>query len=590
MDSSQFFGTDAPTADPQAYDHYGRYLLDADGKGKQAYTRATTLAKTLEDTTGLAIWQQRKAAKGVAQSPALVARAAVTPLDDKATWREILAQAEVKSGGDEKRDLGSAFHALHEHVETMSDAEWDAVPEELRVTYLKYRAELERLGIEEVMTECTVVNTKIGTAGKFDAIFRLADGRLVIGDRKTGRVTEYPHSPAVQLAIYANADVLIQFNDDGSVTQLPVPELDLTMAIVIDITIGDENTASVHAYEVDIWSGWAATMLACQVRRWRNRRDLVTPYHPQFPPTDRARNAAAVIKQDYRGGPVETNTITEPPRATPEQRASFAAELGYGTTPGVAAPVEVAHGPTANQPGMSATTKAVLGTGPAIGTSGIPAATHPAFSSAEQKVIQLDSKGERVTAPTTPQEARAKAAGDFTTADTGDVMALLDAFKTKAQMQEVGRRVGLTNLSRTRANLAKDAVAHPAWPSLRAAILPGVVEPQPYPHVGEDPEPEEFSPVVTNAPGPVPPDPEPTYTPIVTVSPPPQHPADNPFLGPPAPALTTTEDSLLLAIGQAATMDDLAQVWQDAKDHGIGWPPRLHKAAELRQKQLTAQQ
>lgn len=618
MDSTEFFGGEPGLEDDK--DGYGRYLLDADGKGKAPYTRATTVAKMLDSGKGLEIWSQRKVAKGVAQSPALVARAAVTPLDDKQAWREILDQAEVKSGGDEKRDLGSAFHALHEHVETMSDSEWAAVPADLKATYVKYRAELDRVGITEVMTEVTVVNTKLGTAGKADAILRLADGRLVIGDRKSGRVTEYPHSAAVQLAIYANADVLLTFNPDGSVERHPMPELDLTTAIVIDVKIGDANTASAHAYEVDIWAGWAAALLSAKIRRWRNRRDLITPYHPEFPPADKARNAATVepvklahkisvsleqvglsgVQPGYavgaggvmEDGPAPTVPLTAPGsvftdgqtggyHATPEERAAFAAEL---PPPSTGFPTEVAHGPAANDgAGMSPTAKAVLGIGP-------PISGHPAWSSKDQAVIELDSKGERIEAA----EAKVLAAGPISpenlasaTSQVADVDALLATFKTKAALQTAAKRVdpGM-EVARTRANLAKDMTGHPNWPHVRAQLIPVTADTPPA---------EEFSETVSNAPGPVPPDPEPTKLAQQIADLTPQEEAtlaaagigSNPFAQPAPEPTISTEDHVLQLIGEAATLDDLAAAWQAANDAGIGWPPRLHKAATIRQNQLT---
>jgi hypothetical protein len=595
MDSTEFFGSEAPAPDPQGYDRYGRYKLDADGTGEKAYTRATTLAKTLDDGIGLAIWGQRKAAKGVAMSPALTARAAATPLDDKKVWREILSQAEVKSGGDEKRDWGSAFHEFHERVPAMSDEEYAAQAVELRVTYERYRAELDRLGIEEVLTEFTCVNQQIGTAGKGDAIFKLADGRLVIGDRKTGRVVEYPHAPAVQFAVYANADTLITFDENGAASRSPMPEVDKTMALIVDITIGDETTAAVHVYEVDIWAGWYGALLAGQVRRWRNRKDLIRPYHPEFPPAERAQAAAAIeITQHpeaWAKAPVRTKMAQQGPvsremtgEALPENQAWF-----ENATPAQAPPVEPADRPDANSSaGMSATAKAVLGIGPAIGTGDAVqpphAGTHPAWSSKEQAVIALDSKGERAL------ELSPGTRSVVTEQTSNDVDALLahPQLKTKAAMQEAGRRVGLTNLSRTRANLAKDMVAHPAWPSLRTAMLSssGVSPATPLP--GRD-EPESFSPVVSNAPEPVPPDPEPTFPQQLPTPSESAAAQANPFTKatPAVEPVKTTEDELAERIAVATSTDDLAKVWEDARDAGLGWPPRLHQAATIRAKSLN---
>lgn len=597
MDSDSFFGDPAPSLEDDK-DGYGRYMLDADGTGRKPYTRATTIAKMLDNTNGLEVWMRRKVAKGVASSPALTARAAVTPLDDRQNWRDILNQAETLSGGDEKRDLGSAFHTFHERVGEMSDEEYAAVPHELRVTYERYRAELDRLGIVEVMTEVTVVNTRIGTAGKFDALFRLSDGRLVIGDRKSGRITEYPHSAAVQLAIYANADIMITWDENGAAIRHAMPEVDLTTAIVVDITIGGENTAATHVYEVDIWAGWAAALLSTKVRRWRNRRDLVTPYHPEThvdatPAATGHTDSEAFTNSQNTGDPY-TQGPPRPP-SLPENQAWF-----EQNAPGQPQPVEPAHGPEANgSTGMSATAKAVLGTGPAIGTGNAiqppHAGTHPAWSSKDQKVIELDSKGERVPDPLV---AAADAA-----AVPADVEALLAAFKTKAQLQAVLSKVAGpgANLARQRKNLAADIVSHPSWPQRRTEFLPGdpVARVQEasdeaaamYAGISETGDGTDvLSPVVSNAPGPVPPDPEPNYPTLADAAGAQADAGANPFAPPspePAPE-EPLEDRLLVRIGEAATQQDLADIWQEANDAGIGWPARLHQAATIRAKHFTA--
>jgi hypothetical protein len=590
MDSSEFFGSDpAPRARGLDDDKngYGQYLLDVDGRGKKAYSRATTIAKMLDSTKGLDIWTQRKIAKGVAQSPALTARAAIAPLDDNRVWKEIIDQADVLSGGNEKRDLGSAFHELHERVPNMTNEEYAAVHPDLRVTYERYRAELDRLGITEVLTEGTCANTAIGTAGKFDAVFRLPDGRLVIGDRKSGRITEYPHSAAVQLAVYANADVLIVFNEDGSITRLPMPAVDKSTAIVVDVTIGNEQTAAVHVYEIDIWAGWAAALLSTKVRRWRNRRDLVTPYHPEFPPADRAMNAATAPGSVHTGD----TQAPEPPPATPEQRAAFAAELGYGTA---AQPVEVAHGPTANAYTAPGATQHMNEIQAAADEQRARVesklAGHLAFSSARQENIMLGPDGTEVSPP---------AAGLVQDVFADDVEELLATFKTKAQLQAVLVKVDPTaNLARTRANLAKDAAGHPNWPNVRTRFVKGTPAGAPVftdPHakplenatVSEDEHGIAFSATVSNAPGPVPADPEPGFP---AAQPGGDPTVMNPYAQaapPPAPVAEPLEDQLLRRIGAATSVTDIAAVWNDANAAGIGWPARLHQAADVKSKSFT---
>lgn len=612
MDATEFFGDDRATAGPQTYDRYGRYQLDADGQGLKPYTRATTVAKTLEDEYHLSEWKARCAARGVALRDDLVARAKATPVEDKRVWKEILAEAEVVNAGGAKRNMGSAFHEFHERVPTMSPEEFEAQHPLIKATYAKYHAALQQCGIEEILTEVTLVNTKIGSAGKADGIARLRDGRYVIIDRKSGRITEYPHSACQQLAIYANADVMITYDENGATVRHPVPPLDKHMALVLDVTIGDEQTANVAVYELDIWSGWAAALLACNVRRWRNRRDLVTPFHPDAPARSAAegpstaanfnapsRTAAEVMPDAVADTMLGINAAVAD--VSPAAAASVAAHLsehpaGQATLDaalalppsGVQQPVEVAHGPTAN---------ADLG-GPMVqqAHAGHPL-TKQAWSSAEQRNITLNPDGSRSDGLTGPQVSAVLAGPQpqASPALVGDVDALQAAFKTKAQLQAAAKRLDpAMEVTRTRKNLAGDMVAHPQWAARRSEFLPGTVAPQPFPHVGEDPDPESFSPVVTNAPGPVPPDPTPTM-------PAQQFTSEEAAIGEqptppwevPAPAVVekTPEEQMLDRIAAATTTgpgSELAAVWEYATSYGITWSARLHQAAEIRHKKLAA--
>jgi hypothetical protein len=281
-----------------------------------------------------------------------------------------------------------------------------------------------------------------------------------------------------------------------------------------------------------------------------------------------------------------------------------------------------------------------------------PHAAHPitkqAWSSAEQRNITLNPDGSRADGLTGPQvsatlqaaQAKVLAAGPISPANlaetagkVADADALQAAFKTKAQLQAAAKRLDpAMEVARTRKNLANDMVAHPNWPNARAALLPGVLRP-----TGRMPDPsataeEEFaasqlavphtsgptgvddtscSPVVTNAPGPVPPDPQPKYgerdtdsgmsvgfdeaaqQPIPVAA---DASVQDGYTGPPpwevpAVAAKTPEEQMLDRIAAAATTgpgSELAAVWQEAKDQGITWTPRLHQAAEIRHKQLAA--
>jgi hypothetical protein len=693
VDATDFFGEDRSNAGPQTYDRFNRYLLDADGKGPRPYTRATTLAKTLEDDYHLSEWKARCAARGVALRDDLVARAKATPVDDKRVWKEILAEAEVVNGGGVKRNMGSAFHEFHERVPKMSGAEFAAQSPLIKATYAKYRAALEQCGIVEILTEVTLVNTKIGSAGKADGIARLRDGRYVIIDRKSGRITEYPHSACQQLAIYANSDVMITYDENGAPVRHELPPLDKHTAIVIDVTIGDENTASVAVYEIDIWSGWAAALLACDVRRWRNRRDLVKPFHPDAPARSAAEQPSSaanfhgqavvgvIAAMDDRTVTIQqadgaTTSYTIPAVTSPSEDQARAlvdavrtevAAIANSPAPAAAGvpmvpahvpdPVEVAHGPTANAPAATghsdseAFTNAQNTGDPYVQGPPRPAGgTRQVFSSLLQRNVTVDANGDPVPHKFVVVQGQMTCgecllpAGDPASKhivdrpaapvddENPDVAALLGRFKTKAQLQTAAKSVDpAMPLNRTRANLAKDMVSNPGWPTARATLLP----PDPNDRVQQASDeaaaaypvpsdavmgsqldvPESFSPVVSNAPGPVPPDPQPKYGERATDSgmsvgfdeaaaqQPVPAPADasvqDGYDGPPpwavpAPAAVaekTPEELMLDRIAAATTTgpgSELAAVWQHAKDNGITWTPRLHQAAEIRHKDLAA--
>lgn len=589
MDATEFFGDDRAPAGPQTYDRYGRYQLDADGKGLKPFTRATTVAKTLEDEYHLSEWKARCAARGVALRDDLVARAKATPVDDKRVWKEILAEAEVVNAGGAKRNMGSAFHEFHERAPKMSGEEFAAQHPLIKATYAKYHAALQQCGIEEIYTEVTLVNTKIGSAGTADGIARLKDGRWVIIDRKSGRITEYPHSACQQLAIYANADVMITYDENGATVRHPVPPLDKHIALVLDVTIGDDQTANVAVYEIDIWSGWAAALLACDVRRWRNRRDLIKPFHPDAP----ARSAAE--------GPSTAGAFNAPSREAAE--AAVAAHEAEPHDEGYFVSEGAVPGADFTRPGETGDGTDVLGgpmTQPAHAAHPI---THQAWSSAEQRNITLNPDGTRTDGLTGPQVSAIlqpdpdPSGLGIPELQAADVDALLAAFKTKAQLQTAAKTVDpAMPLNRTRANLAKDMVSHQNWPATRAALLGktdvamGVLT--------EAAEREEFSPVVSNAPGPVPPDPTPVMPSQQPVPAAGEPSAQDGYTGPPpweVPAPTavekTPEEQMLDRIAAATTTgpgSELAAVWEYANANGITWSARLHQAAEIRHKTLAA--
>lgn len=535
VDSNGFFG-DSPELDHHEYDGYGRYKLDADGKGKKSYTRATTLAKTLDNTFHLAEWKTRTVAHGVAMRPDLVARAAVTPVKDKKAWAEIITTAEqAASTGVSKGHTGSAFHTLHERVGEMTDEEYNAVPADLRALYEMYRAELDRLGITEVLTEVTVVNAKIGTAGKADGFARLSDGRVVVLDRKSGNAVDYPHSPACQLATYANSDVIVEVAADGTQTRHPMPKnLDTSMGLIIHVTMGDASTPpSVHVYEIDLTAGWYGALLAAKVRRWRNRKDLLTPYQPESVPM-----AVQVLP------------------SIPDNTAFVGLPAGFAA--GAPMSDEVLH------PDGSVTE---------AGPPEHPLLPGHTATEGLAKVMDAAARFEE------KQAEPAKPAGFG-----GDAAALLAKYKTKAALQAAARQVdpGM-NVGRTRNNLASDMTGHANWLSVRGVLLgedapPSVADLPPGPDLdaSDSQAAEQFV----------------TETPVdVRETGDGPAPMDNPFAPkedkPPAAPVLSPEEELFARIGAAASTEELGAIWQYAQDNSIPWTDGLHAAGMTRAQQIS---
>src|SRR5690606_201737 len=114
--------TTTPTEVPR--DRYGRPLLVPPGGGDpQPYTRASTMAKALDDLSNLMAWRQRMTAVGLLRRPDLMTRVAGalangTP-DDWPVKRElnkVCAEATEAAGASSAASTGTGIHALVEAI------------------------------------------------------------------------------------------------------------------------------------------------------------------------------------------------------------------------------------------------------------------------------------------------------------------------------------------------------------------------------------------------------------------------------------------------------------------------------------------
>lgn len=299
-----------PLRPEPARDGYGRYLLAHPTTGRtRPWTRATTLAHTLDDTSALTRWKRRMVLQGAAADPTLLAGVpelvdALTYADGpeardlKAALDAVCDAASNTAGAGDGAGWGTALHAVTEYLDAGRIQDID-IPTDLIADIAAYQQCLTQAGISAPVEhiERIVVNTTVDTAGTYDRLLRLPDGRLVVGDLKTQQVIYDWLAISVQLAQYAHADAV--YNPaTGDVEPLP-DDLDITTGIVIHLPARSGNC---KLYEVDLDAGWRAAQMSSDVRATRGQartygRPWTPPQHALKAPDDqdRANALLAVI-------------------------------------------------------------------------------------------------------------------------------------------------------------------------------------------------------------------------------------------------------------------------------------------------------
>ena len=252
---------------------WGQYLVvPPEGGEPVGYIRATTIAKTLDDGSGLIGWGKRMVALGLSQRPDLLALIATTDDTDKRALDKVCERAAEAGGSTIRRDLGTAFHSAME----ASYESFDAVPAAFLEDVVAVHEALKAAGLSVVpgLVERIVVHDRHRIGGTFDLV--LTDGeRNYISDLKTGSSVAYGSLGfAVQLAIYANADAMYAqgHKKDGSAdTRQPMPDLDKSKGIILHAQLGE---AKCDLHWIDLEIGAKALDLAMTVREIRKSKPL----------------------------------------------------------------------------------------------------------------------------------------------------------------------------------------------------------------------------------------------------------------------------------------------------------------------------
>jgi hypothetical protein len=251
-------------------DRWGRPLIvPASGGKAKPYTRASSAAKTIEDTYNLELWARRNVVYGMAKDPSLVAR--VLGLggsphewdqDAKKEANAIAEAAATVAQAQRSADIGTAVHRMVERINLGEDVDGGPYQADLDA----YRAAIDAMGwvIDPRYVECRMVCDELEMAGTCDLIvWDERRGYHHIADLKTGSTVEYAVlGHAAQLAAYANGDL---YNVEAD-TREEVDKLHEGLGYIIHLPAGQGRC---DIYELDLMEGYGAAILANQVRNIR---------------------------------------------------------------------------------------------------------------------------------------------------------------------------------------------------------------------------------------------------------------------------------------------------------------------------------
>jgi hypothetical protein len=254
-------------------DRWGRYKISDPASGKErGYTRVTTIAKVLDDSSSLADWKTRMAITGIVQRADLLAQAS-TSLDDRSKLNKIANDAIEAAGAYSRANLGTALHSITQQIDLGMKPQILAGLQSDIETYVASIAAWD-FGMRKEWIEVLLINDEFEYAGTADRIVTTRDGKICIFDLKTGTDLSYSFgSIAVQLAMYANADWIYDWKT-GERTALP-EGLDMKEGIICHLPAGEANC---KFYTVDLEAGWEAAKMSFATRNWRKRKDLFKPY------------------------------------------------------------------------------------------------------------------------------------------------------------------------------------------------------------------------------------------------------------------------------------------------------------------------
>ncbi len=285
-------------------DRYGRYTLISPAGKPTVVSRASTVIKALADTYDLNMWKQSRVLLGAASRPDLsILASSLNEADhrDKAKLKALVREAEEAGGSKRSANLGTAVHAMCEAIDTGAPGSL-TVPRAHRADVAAYVAALYKAGVSVIpdMVERTTMTTGWGgVGGTFDRIYRLHDGRYVIGDLKTGKVGYDPAEMYGQFAVYQDG---VQENGvydrkdangvyPGTWTR-PDFDVDRDEALIVHLPVG-QGKCVLHSADLSL--GRLHLDRCARIRAERKERHTLRAYAPA-PDPDTALDEATRLR------------------------------------------------------------------------------------------------------------------------------------------------------------------------------------------------------------------------------------------------------------------------------------------------------
>lgn len=249
-------------------DRYGRPLIIPPSGGKAiAYTRATTIANSLDDASALTAWKMRMAAIGLTTRPDILLSITAAQ-EDKMAVNSLIEDAMQVAGANKAANIGTAIHSFAERLDLGLDL--GVVPPEW-IPDIKAYEETTKILNKKFIEQFSVLD-KYKIAGTPDRVVEY-NGELFIADIKTGRV-DHPNNIAIQLAIYANG---LPY-DSATATRGTWGDVNKNKAIIIHLPAG---TGTCKLLWIDIKEGFKGLQFAMKVRKWRDQKGLAYPFEQE---------------------------------------------------------------------------------------------------------------------------------------------------------------------------------------------------------------------------------------------------------------------------------------------------------------------